>query len=97
MELSLQRGTLQHILESVLLLLRLSELTDKNIKLNVKCEEDVKQKRPLDYDVISGEGGYPLVPFLRRLSGIPTPPCPQPGTKTPDIVSVFVRVCLHGF
>lgn len=93
MELSLQRGTLQHVLESVLLLLRLSESCDKNQKLNVKCEEDVKQKKPPDYDVIGGEGGFPLVPFLKRLGSIPTPPSPQPGARMADTVcGLFVCI-----
>ena len=74
LELSLQRGTLSHILDSVLLLLRLSGVPDN--ARNIKTAGEVKEKHPSD----SGsprrepvETSYPLLPFLRRLDQVPTP------------------------
>lgn len=78
LELALQRGTLQHMLDSVLLLLRLSDAASKNRPRFVKSEDDVPRKRPPerdDYGLMSGdEVTCPLVPFLRRLGGIKVPP-----------------------
>ena len=77
LELALQRGTLQHMLDSVLLLLRLSEAMTKNRPRFEKSEDDVPRKRPPerdDYGLTSGdEVMCSLVPFLRRLGGIKTP------------------------
>ena len=77
LELALQRGTLQHMLDSVLLLLRLSEAATKNRPRFEKSEDDVPRKRPPerdDYGLTSGEEVMcPLVPFLRRLGGIKAP------------------------
>ena len=78
LELALQRGTLQHMLDSVLLLLRLSDAASKNRPRFVKSEDDVPRKRPPgqdDYGLTSGdEITCPLVPFLRRLGAIKAPP-----------------------
>ena len=78
LELALQRGTLRHMLDSVLLLLRLSDAASKNRPRFVKSEDDVPRKRPPgqdDYGLTSGdEITCPLVPFLRRLGGIKAPP-----------------------
>ena len=77
LELALQRGTLQHMLDSVLLLLRLSEAATKNRPRFEKSEDDVPRKRPPerdDYGLTSGDDVMcPLVPFLRRLGGIKAP------------------------
>ncbi len=84
LELALQRGTLSHILDALLLLLRLSDMPsfagDKNRRLHKSVAEEEKED-------LGGEGGggrrrgeegsatsFPLVPFLRRIGSIPTPP-----------------------
>ena len=106
-ELALQRGTLSHILDAILLLLHLSSMpaagTDKNQKLS-KSQDEAKGEE----FVMSGGGGargrraeekgsevgFPLVPFLRRLSTIPTPPSPYPSLKGVQEVGVYVCVCV---
>lgn len=97
LELALQRGTLQHMLDSVLLLLRLSEAASKNRPRFVKSEDDddVPRKRPRgdqdDYGLTSGDKiTCPLVPFLRRLSGIKAPPTVEVVAETSTAVS---RLC----
>ncbi len=92
-ELALQRGTLSHILDAILLLLHLSAMppssTVKNKRLSKSSQEEGKEEEFL----LSGGGaggrgeeegsevGFPLVPFLRRLSTIPTPQSPYPSLK----------------
>ncbi len=78
LELSLQRGTLSHLLDSVLLLLRLSGVPDNARNINTTAE--VKEKLPPDFEPteqeVAAETSYPLLPFLRRLRQVPTPSCP---------------------
>lgn len=78
LELSLQRGTLSHILDSVLLLLRLSGVPDN--ARNINTADEVKEKLPPDFEAteqeVAAEIGYPLLPFLRRLQQVPTPLSP---------------------
>ncbi len=77
LELSLQRGTLSHILDSVLLLLQLSGIPDN--ARNINTTDEVKEKLPPDFEATEqevGETSYPLLPFIRRLQQIPTPPSP---------------------
>ena len=78
LELALQRGTLRHILDVVLLLLRISGLPGNVRKSNTS--EDVKEKLPPDFQASRAlvETSYPLMPFLRRLNDVPTPLCPVP-------------------
>lgn len=85
LELTLQRGTLSHILEALLLLLCLSDLPlstpDKNRPDHKEVEEGVKggphrMERSSDQEDI-----FPLVLFLRRLASIPTPVPPFPYLK----------------
>ena len=104
LELSLQRGTLQHMLDSVLLLLRLSDAASKNRPRFVKSEDDdVPRKRPPgrdDYGLTSGdEITCPLVPFLRRLGGIKAPPSIEVVAETSTAVSYCAmhmhRLSLH--
>ena len=84
LELALQRGTLSHILDAVLLLLRLSDMpsfgADKNRRL-LKAEDEGKAESPSVEREERGERSFPLVPFLRRLSTIPTPLPPYPTLK----------------
>ena len=93
LELALQRGTLQHMLDPVLLLLRLSDTASKNRPRFVKSEDDVPRKRPPgqdDYGLTSGdEITCPLIPFLRRLSGIKAPPSAEVVAETTTAVSYF--------
>ena len=90
LELALQRGTLQHMLDSVLLLLRLSDAASKNRPRFVKSEDDVPRKRPPgqdDYGLTSGdEVTCPLVPFLRRLGGIKVPQSAETVSETTTAV-----------
>ena len=77
LELALQRGTLSHILDSVLLLLRLSGVPDN--ARNINMAEEVKKKLPPEFQrqrPPSAETSYPLLPFLRRLNQVPTPVSP---------------------
>jgi len=101
LELALQRGTLQHILGAVLLLLQLSGSICRYRcnKMQLKSEEEeTKKKLPeytkspppkSEYNPPSNENdrGYPLVPFLRRLGDIPTPQSPYTGFQKSDTVS----------
>ena len=96
LELALQRGTLSHILDALLLLLRLSDTppfaTDKNRRLHKSEEEEEKEGRGMR-ELKASEMSFPLVPFLRRLSCICTPPSPFPShnKKAPE---VKVRTCV---
>ena len=77
LELALQRGTLSHILDSVLLLLRLSGVPDN--ARNINMAEEVKKKLPPEFQPQRpprAETSYPLLPFLRRLNQVPTPISP---------------------
>ena len=102
LELALQRGTLQHMLDSVLLLLRLSDAASKNRPRFEKSEDDVPRKRPPerdDYGLTSGdEVTCPLVPFLRRLGGIQTPPTANLVPETTSTVSccIYSRSSVSG-
>ena len=100
LELALQRGTLQQILGAVLLLLQLSGSICRYRcnKLQLKCEEEETKKKPPEYTKSppkceyvppsnENDRGYPLVPFLRRLGDIPTPPSPYVGFQKSDTVS----------
>lgn len=63
LELSLQRGCLQHILDCILLLLQLAD-------------EGSRSNEPLKANPAASVGGgvsYPVVPFLRRLGSIMKP------------------------
>lgn len=79
LELAIQRGTLRHILDVVLLLLKLSGIPD-NLR-NRNTDERVKEKLPVEFQasraIVATETSYPLLPFLRRLGGVPTPSCPM--------------------
>lgn len=99
LELALQRGTLSHILEALLLLLRLSDLPpftpDKNRRAHKMEEEDVKGA-PHGMDRSSDEADFfPLVSFLRRLASIPTPAPPYPHIKAGQEVQVGVVFSEH--
>ena len=95
-ELSLQRGTLSHLLDAILLLLHLSNMpvasgTDKNKRLSKSQEEGSGKEEFLSSPGREGEGGevgFPLVPFLRRLSTIPTPQSPYPSLKGMQEVTI---------
>ena len=104
LELSLQRGSLQHMLDTVLLLLRLSDAASKNRPRFMKSEDDVPRKRPPgqeDYGLMSGdEVTCPLVPFLRRLGGIKVPPSAEIVSETTTAVScleLYKYVCFYVF
>ena len=74
LELTLQRGTLSHILEGLLLLLRLSYLipsTDKNRRACKVDKEGVKGDPQGMEQSADEEELFPLVLFLRRLASIP--------------------------
>ena len=80
LELILQRATLSHILDAILLLLRLSDFApctpDKNKRAH-KMEEEPSKGRAHRMDQESDEPDFfPLVSFLRRLASIPTPSSP---------------------
>ena len=110
LELALQRGTLQQILEAVLLLLRLSGSTCRYYHSNqvqLKCKGEETLKKPPEYAKGPPECGnlppsnedqrcYPLIPFLRRLGDIATPETPYMGFQRADAVSacLFVLLCL---
>lgn len=66
LELSLQRGTLYHILDCILLLLYLADKATRSNEL-LKTELDKEPPLPPEEEL-----NYPLVPFLRRISNIPT-------------------------
>lgn len=93
LELALQRGTLSHILDAILLLLRLSDMpsfgADKNRRVT-KSQEEGKAESSSSGRVGQEreERKVPLVPFLRRLSSIPTPPSPYLALKGVQEVSV---------
>ena len=60
LELSLQRGCLQHIIDSILLLLQLADEGSRSNEL-LKAEPRA---------CVGTEVCYPLVPFLRRMESI---------------------------
>jgi len=104
LELALQRGTLQHILGAVLLLLQLSGSICRYRcnKMQLKSEEEETEKKLPEYTKSpppkseyippsnENDRGYPLVPFLRRLGDIPTPQSPYIGFQKSDIDSSVV-------
>ena len=106
LELALQRGTLQQILEAVLLLLRLSGSTCRyyhSNQMQLKCEGEETLKKPPEYGKGPQECGnlppsnedqrcYPLIPFLRRIGDIPTPETPYVGFQRVDTVSACLCV-----
>ena len=106
LELALQRGTLQQILEAVLLLLRLSGSTCRyyhSNQMQLKCEGEETLKKPPEYGKGPPECGnlppsnedqrcYPLIPFLRRIGDIPTPETPYLGFQRVDTVSACLCV-----
>ena len=95
LELSLQRGTLSHILDAILLLLRLSHLpADKNRRVPKSEGEEKAESLSGGEDQEVNEKNFPLVPFLRRISTVPTPPTPYLSLKAPQEVSVAVS-CLQ--
>lgn len=95
LELSLQRGTLSHMLDAILLLLRLSHLpADKNRRVPKSEGEKKAESLSGGEDQEVNEKNFPLVPFLRRISSIPTPPTPYLSLKAPQEVSVPVS-CLQ--
>ncbi|XP_019851476.1 PREDICTED: E3 ubiquitin-protein ligase HERC2-like [Amphimedon queenslandica] len=65
-ELALQRGTLDCILDCILLLLHLSDKASRSNEL-LKTEHDKEPFFPAEEEL-----NYPLVPFLRRISNIPS-------------------------
>ena len=83
LELTLQRATLSHILEAVLLLLQLSDLApsapDKNRRAH-KLDEKPTKGRSQEFDEQESDHltVYPLASYLRRLAAIPTPSPPSP-------------------
>jgi len=80
LELALQRGTLSHILDCVLLLLKLSAIPDN--ARNINTAEDVMKKLPPYFQPPGTvETNYPLMPFLARLSQVPTPSSPLPAEQ----------------
>lgn len=99
LELSLQRGTLSHILDAILLLLRLSDLpADKNRRVPKSDGEEKAESLSGREDQEVNEKNFPLVPFLHRISTIPTPPTPYLSLKAPQEVSVpaYIRIsCLQ--
>ena len=80
------------MLDSVLLLLRLSDAATKNRPRFEKSEDDVPRKRPPerdDYGLMSGdEITCPLVPFLRRLGAITAPTSAELAQDTSSTVSL---------
>jgi len=81
LELTLQRATLSHILEAILLLLQLSDLTpstpDKNRRAH-KLEEEPTKGRCQGLEQEDRLTFYPLASYLRRLAAIPSPSPPSP-------------------
>ena len=75
LELTLQRGTLQHILDAILLLLQLAEKASKSNDL-LKTED-----KKASSDIKEEDACCPLVPFLRRIGGVPTPKLPPKGAN----------------
>ena len=64
LELALQRGCLQHILDCVLMLL---QLADEGSRSNELLKADPTAA------TVDAEVSYPLVPFLRRVESIAKP------------------------
>ena len=83
LELALQRGTLDHILDCILLLLYLADKASRSNEL-LKTEHD---KEPL---FSTEELSYPLVPFLRRISNIPSSSAHYIPLHT-DVVSSYMH------
>ena len=64
LELALQRGTLYHLLDCILLLLHLADKASRSNEL---------LKTEMDKGLLSEEElNYPLVPFLRKVANIPS-------------------------
>lgn len=80
LELALQRGTLSHLLDAILLLLRLSDLppfgADKNRRLQKEEGKEACLSEGRGQGWEENETSFPLVTFLRRLGGVETAPCP---------------------
>ena len=77
----MQRGTLQHLLAAISLILQLADRTAKsNVVNSVDTKTSVEPKE--------GMGSCPLVPFLRRISGVATPVLPQTGPVHVSIMAV---------
>lgn len=73
LELALQRGTLHHLLDCILLLLHLSDKASRSNEL---------LKTGMDKELLPEEElNYPLVPFLRKIANIPST-CNYSTTKT---------------
>ena len=91
LELALQRGTLSHLLDAILLLLRLSNMppfgADKNRRLPKEGRKEACLFGGGGQREEGGETSFPLVPFLRRLGGVATPACPYSSLKGPQEVS----------
>ena len=84
LELVLQRGTLEHMLDTTLLLLRLT--THTKMEAVHKAEGKEEDCLPSNED----ERVAPLVPFLRRLMMIPTPSSPFLGfSVTPSVRLIY--------
>ena len=94
LELALQRGTLNHILDALLLLLRLLDMPYSTADKNKCCHKSKKEEGKEQFQVQggqrpeSGEMSFPLVPFLRRLNSIPTPLSPYQSPKREKEVKV---------
>lgn len=65
LELSLQRGMLQNILDCIILLLHIDDNATRSNEL-LKSEQNKQPVSPNE------ELNYPLVPFLRRIASIPS-------------------------
>lgn len=83
MELALQRGTLEHMLDVVLLLLRLTA----NTKMEARHKPEGKEERSIPSN--EDERVAFVVPFLRKLMAIPTPNSPFLGFSAPSTVSHY--------
>lgn len=80
LELAMQRGTLQHILDAIILLLQLADKASKSNDHLKKPNGDVPVQGKQE------EACCPLVPFLRRIASVATP---QLLSKSP----IAVRPC----
>ncbi len=97
LELTMQRASLSHILDAILLLLHLSDVgpcvPDKNKRAH-KVEEEEEQLKGRAHRVRreSGEAEiFRLVSFLRRLASIPTPSLPPLWLKAGEDIEVSVQ------
>lgn len=85
MELVLQRGTLEHMLDIVLLLLRLTT----NTKMEAGHKDTPEGKEEGSIPSNEDERVASLVPFLRKLMAVPTPTSPFLGFSEPSTVSHY--------